>query len=508
MRTAIYARISNDPAKSSDDQPRRGGDGLGVERQQEDCRALADQLGWEVVSIHVDNDVSAFSGKTRPGFEAMLDEMKRGEVDALVCWHTDRLYRSMKDLERLIEIADAASISIRTVQGGELDLPTSAGRMVARILGSVARQESEHMSERRVRFNQQKAEKGKWQTANRVFGYTMDGQPLEPEATAVRQAVVDVLGGKSIQQISREWNAAGLKTTLAGRVQKNPHTKKETTVSGQWTGRRVRRLLVNPRYAAIKTHATTDKKTGETRVVEYQGNWTPLIDLDTHRGLVGYLSDPSRITNHTSYERKYLGSNLYICGKCGGKMKAAMPGNAAGRSNNRKSRAYACREHAHIVRAGEPVDDFVTATVLERVTQPDAADLLANQGVDITALSVKREALQRKLDNLTDLFNDDQIDAEQFGNSSRDTRSKLAVIDRQLADATRTSPAAALVAAGANAWQLWQDMSPTQRAQAVDELVVVTINPCPPGQRRFNPDYVDIAWRQEMPPETTGSAPR
>jgi site-specific DNA recombinase len=494
-RAAIYARISNDPGKANDDDPRRGGDGLGVKRQQQDWRKLASQLGWEVVAIHVDNDISAYNGKTRPGFEALLDAMKRGEIDAVVCWHTDRLYRSMKDLERLIEIAYAANISIRNVQVGELDLSTSAGRMVARILGSVGRQESEHMSERRIRFNEQKAEAGKWQTANRTFGYTMDGQPLEPEASAVRQAVVDVLAGKSIQQVARDWNAAGLKTTLAGRIQKNPHTNQDVVVSGQWTGRRVRRLLVNPKYAGIKTHTSIDKKTRNAKVEEYQGNWTPVIDLDTHRGLVGYLSDPSRI-KCTSYERKYPGSNLYICGKCGGPMKAAMPGNAAGRSNNRKSRAYTCRDHAHVLRAGEPVDDYVTATVLERITQPDAADLLANKGVDIGALSVKREALQRTLDKITDLFNDDQIDAEQFGKSSRDTRNKLAVIDRQLADATRVSPAAALVATGANGLDLWQAMSPTQRAQAVDEIAVVTIKPCPPGLRKFDSDYVDIAWRR------------
>jgi len=494
-RAAIYARISNDPGHADGEQPHKGGDGLGVQRQQEDCRALADALGWDVVTVHVDNDVSAFSGRRRPGFEALLDGMKRGEFDAVLCWHTDRLYRHMKDLERVIEIADTAKVSIRTVQGGEIDLSTSAGRMVARILGSVARQESEHASERRIRANQQKAERGQWQSANRTFGYTRDGQPLEPEATAVRQAVVDVLGGKSIQQVAREWNTTGLKTAMAGRVQKNPHTKKTMVISGQWTGRRVRKLLVNPRYAGIKTHTIVDKATGTTKTVEHKGDWSPLIDLDTFRGLVGYLSDPSRI-KCTSFERKYLGSNLYVCGKCGGKMKAAMPGNAAGRTSNRKSRAYTCRDHAHVLRAGEPVDDYVTATVVERVTQPDAADLLGNQSADIGGLSVKREALQRKLDNLTDLFNDDQIDAEQYGKSSRDTRNKLAVVDRQLSDATRTSPAAALVAAGVSAWDLWQSMSPTQRAQAVDEICTVTINPCPRGQRRFDSDYVDITWRR------------
>jgi site-specific DNA recombinase len=480
QRAALYTRISKDIS----------GEMLGVQRQLDECQALADRQDWTVTHRFDDNDLSAFNGKRRPGFEELLAAMNRGDIDVLVCWHIDRLYRSIKDLVRLIDAAKVHNVTIRTVRAGDLDLSTSAGRMLATILGSVAQQESEHKAERQVAANIQKAERGQWQSANRTFGYTMDGQPIEPEASAVRQAVVDVLAGTSIQQVARNWNAAGLKTTMAGRTHTNPHTHQEMTITGEWTGRRVRKLLVNPRYAALKTRTSTDGK-----LVEYQGNWTPLIDLDTHRGLVAYLSDPSRI-KCTSYERKYLGSNLYVCGKCGGPMKAAMPGNAAGRANNRKSRAYACRDHAHVLRAGEPTDNYVSATILERMTQPDATDLLANQGVDIGAMSVKREALQRKLDNLTDLFNDDQIDAEQFGKSSRDTRNKLAVIDRQLADATRTSPAAALVAAGADAWDLWQSMSPTQRAQAVDEVAVVTINPCPPGLRKFDSDHIDITWRR------------
>src|SRR5258707_11593532 len=125
--------------------------------------------------------------------------MKTGQVDALICWHTDRLYLSMKDLERLIEVADAARVQIRTVNGGDLDLSTSSGRMLARILGSVARQESEHKGERQRRANAQARATGKWNRAgHRVFGYTRDGVPLEPEATIVRQAVHDVLAGKSL----------------------------------------------------------------------------------------------------------------------------------------------------------------------------------------------------------------------------------------------------------------------------------------------------------------------
>lgn len=51
----------------------------------------------------------------------MLDAIKRGEYDALICWHTDRLYRSIKDMERVIEVCEAADVPIRTVNGGDLD---------------------------------------------------------------------------------------------------------------------------------------------------------------------------------------------------------------------------------------------------------------------------------------------------------------------------------------------------------------------------------------------------
>ena len=38
---------------------------------------------------------------------------------------------------------------------------------------------------------EQKAAAGRWQTANRPFGYDMTGQPVEPEASMIRQAVAE-----------------------------------------------------------------------------------------------------------------------------------------------------------------------------------------------------------------------------------------------------------------------------------------------------------------------------
>ncbi len=48
-RAAIYLRISLDAAM----------DGLAIDRQRQDCEALAEQRGWDVVHTYVDQSISA-----------------------------------------------------------------------------------------------------------------------------------------------------------------------------------------------------------------------------------------------------------------------------------------------------------------------------------------------------------------------------------------------------------------------------------------------------------------
>jgi DNA invertase Pin-like site-specific DNA recombinase len=89
VTAAIYARISSD----------QDGTGLGVARQVKECRALAESRGWTVVEEFVDNDISAYSGKTRPQYQRMLTAMRDGRVTAVIVYHLDRLTRRPKELE-------------------------------------------------------------------------------------------------------------------------------------------------------------------------------------------------------------------------------------------------------------------------------------------------------------------------------------------------------------------------------------------------------------------------
>src|SRR5690349_3947047 len=128
MQAFIYVRQSMD----------RTGEGAAVARQQEDCLKLCKERGYEVARIWTENDTSASSSKPRLVYSAMLEAVNRGGVDVLVAWHVDRLTRKLTELEDLIELGQRTGLRIATVTG-DVDLSTDAGRLVGRILASVAR---------------------------------------------------------------------------------------------------------------------------------------------------------------------------------------------------------------------------------------------------------------------------------------------------------------------------------------------------------------------------------
>ena len=110
---AIYARISSN----------QEGFGLGVERQLQDCRQLAQSLGWPVAEEYVDNDLSAYSGKARPGYARMVGDIEDGSRDAVLAYHVDRLTRRPLKLEQLVGVLSTAGVRhVRFAAGGDIDV--------------------------------------------------------------------------------------------------------------------------------------------------------------------------------------------------------------------------------------------------------------------------------------------------------------------------------------------------------------------------------------------------
>lgn len=157
-----------------------------------------------MTAVYPDNDVSAYSGASRPAWARLLADVRAGAVDVIVGWHVDRLTRSPRELEDVIDLADKFGVELATVTG-DVDLGTPTGRLVARMLGAAARHEAEHKAERQRRQSRQAAEAGRVKGGgHRPFGYEKDRVTIIPEeAEIIRECVRRVLATESLASIVR-----------------------------------------------------------------------------------------------------------------------------------------------------------------------------------------------------------------------------------------------------------------------------------------------------------------
>lgn len=441
-RAAIYLRQSSDPGDTR----------LAITRQREDCTALCTTRGWDIIATYTDNDRSASGSKPRPEYQQMLNDIRAGLIDAVVVWDLDRLHRKPIELEEFITLADERQLSLATV-GGDTDLSTDGGRLFARIKGAVAKAEVERKAARQKRANQQRRAAGEWlRTGTRPFGYDRDGQPVEHEADLIRQAAADVLAGTSLRSIAIGWSRRGLTTTKGGK----------------WTNLALRRVLANPLYAGLVRH--NGKVAGA-------GSWSPILDEQTHQGLVAFLSDPARRPG-SAFERKHMLSGVALCGVCGGQLYAVYP-------QKRRTVVYACRPSSHVARVGPPLDAYVEAALLNYLRGTNIHVLLDDGNkVDIGKLQNERTGLHAQLDELADMYAEGTIDGSQLRRGTSKLRTKLARVDNLLAELAHTNPVAELLKDGPDMLQeRWDALSPDLKGKAIQRVMTVTVQRAPRGIR-------------------------
>jgi site-specific DNA recombinase len=173
-------------------------------------RSALPGTGLGVVEVFCDNDASAYGRKLRRAYERMLAAVEPGSIDAIVTWHKDRLHRSPKELEAFIELVERSGVRLAVVTGGDYDLTSPDGRLSARIVGAVARKESEDRSRRVRRKHLELAEQG------RPAGQLGWGVRSEDEREFVREAARRVLKGDGLMTIARHWNTQSVPGASGG----------------------------------------------------------------------------------------------------------------------------------------------------------------------------------------------------------------------------------------------------------------------------------------------------
>ncbi|MDP9143411.1 MAG: recombinase family protein [Actinomycetota bacterium] len=464
-RAIVYARISRD----------RTGAGLGVERQAADCQALAERLGWVVVETISENDTSAYKG-VRHEYRRLLAELEAGHADAVIAWHHDRLHRSPKELEHFIEVVERHGVAVHFVQSGEVDLGTPAGRMAARIVGAVARHESEHRSVRVKSAREQMARQGRWAGGQRPFGWNQDGTLNDAEARLVKAGVEMLLAGGSLRGIVRMFNASDLRTTRKGR---------------DWDPLSVAEVLRRPRNAGTLIHQGREYGAGD---------WSVIVNPDELAAVVDILDRESRLTSPGNRPR-WLGSMIYRCGLegCGDTL-------VVGTSGQHRKPSYRCQSSIrsggprHVTRQAQVLDGWVTEMLIQQLEKPEAASLWLRKtppSVDVAAVRRELAGIDRDRAELASRRGTGAITWGQFDTMNAELGHRQKDLEGRLAAVQRTHPVTHLVSSG-DVRGSWKRYDLDQRREVLREVVTVTVLPAGRGRQPdgtyFDPSRIELHW--------------
>jgi site-specific DNA recombinase len=467
MNVAIYVRQSL----------AKDGDELGIDRQRFECERLTASRGYTVTEVIADNNRSASTGD-RPGYRRVLQLIEAKAIDAVVVLRVDRLLRKLTELEKLIELSERTGVQIVTVEG-DLDLASPSGRLIGRILASVARSEMETKSARHKLANAQKAKAGKPHGSRRPYGYNEDQLTLHPEESEIlREMGRRVLAGYSYRDVAAWANDQGHRTTM-GRT---------------WFPITISNMLQRKRYGGIR----------EYQGAEYPGIWEPIFDASIWERLQLTIRLRRETAGNMHKARRYLLTGLLVCGVCGthlnGETKRDKP-------ERPLRRTYQCRACHGITRNAEALEWFVTECVLTRLDTPDLGKLLSQSGPhddEMRDLLIRRKGLSDRLNALVDDYATGLLDREQLTRAKSTAEAELARIDTDIEVRNRQRSGAGLVPVGQSIRKAWDEADSDDWRRTLLGLLIkpVVVNPgnTKPYVRvngrlmRFDQRLIEIDW--------------
>ena len=481
----------------------------GIARQRRETTAHIEAIGGRVVAEFVDEDTTAYA---KPGQRARRDDYarmltflradRRPVPLGIAAWHTDRLNRSTADANDLITVAATGGHIVETARAGSYDLGNPTGRKRFGHDSVDAAYEVDHMVERIEAAKLEAAAEGEWLGGRRPFGFKRDGtKHKRREARAIDAAGDAVLADAPVNQVRRDWIAAGLTGTSGG----------EMHVTA------VRRILMRPRNAGLMVHR--GKVIGRARWLpiycaeeyrppkgvelapEVEEEWRAAAEAKW-RAVCAVLSDPERRTG-PGPERRWLGSGIYRCGALVDGQECGRPVKTGSAKGPRRRTVYRCAgEQRHVVRDAVILDAWVSGLVCEWLARPEAARLLeGEQDVNVPRLRAEKEALRGRLGELADAFAEGGIDGLQLRRATAKLNAEIEEIDERLAAVVHVSTLDG-IAGEADAAEIWEGLDLHRRRAVLAAVVQVTILPAPkgrpkghvPGDPYFHPEAIRLRW--------------
>jgi DNA invertase Pin-like site-specific DNA recombinase len=493
----IYLRISDDP----------GNDERGVTRQLKRGAAWAAQYGWHPV-IYVDNDISATNGSIRPDYLRLSDDVENGRLKAAWSWGHDRIFRDNAEFEPYMAISKRTG-TLFADRNGVKDLSKAGDRFNARNAVTAAAFEVENMKERQQEAFDQMVDDGLAFWSHRPFGYTMPKtesfvrtppQIIPDEAAVIKAAYYDILNGRSMRSIAKEWNDKGFRTPARALSEKARAKYPGAAGGNLWTANNLRQLLLSPRNAGVRERARTETVNGKTRVVSreimWDGKceWEGIVPRSIYKGVVAQIRSRKRTAN--AFTGKYLLSGLAICGgdsngDCNTPLRVS--------TRRTGERAYICPTCFKVRRKVERLDEFVTgwlfnelhdAKAIERRMQSAAEEIAELKAEEFRLDGIRQELIAMVRGGLatTEEIRADLKSATDDRDAAKSEREALEARGLDLPEVLRR-----LLEADDIAAEFHDNLTLEEQRTAVSALCTVKVKPGQPGgNAKFDPRYVDL----------------
>jgi site-specific DNA recombinase len=469
IRAGIYCRIGHDPA----------GKALGVGRQLEDCRRIADLRGWTVVDEYVDNDVSAsrYSRKIRDEYRRMLNDIDARKLDAVIVWMEDRLQRQVLEVAEFLRVCEHAGVTRIASVGGEFDLEAPDQRTMLYINAAMAEAEVEKLRKRVIRKRLQEAESGEPNKGGRRgFGFVGAGKSAvtAEQAKAERELIVDavkrLLNGQSLNGIAADWREREIRTPS----------------DNYWSAQNLRQMLLSPAMVGDRTY--------HGAVIKHDA-WEPILPRERWELLKALLEDPSRFNGRPGRPAGYLLTGLVVCGSCEHRMVV----DYNRRGGGRRVRAYKCKNRpayggcGRVSRDAQQIEDLIEEALFVAAESEEFNKLADTTPDDPTRELYEQLAHdQGLLDRLEDKMAQELIPESAYRRNRNAIESRMEDARQKLA---RLGSARAVAAIPRNLRAEWLNYS-MDRKRSIVGAVLNKVTVFPQGSRTpFDPDLIVPDWK-------------
>ncbi|MGM9877856.1 MAG: recombinase family protein [Bacilli bacterium] len=326
----IYIRVS------TDDQARVG---FSLPEQKEKLLSLCEFKGYNVFKVYEDAGISAKDMEHRPQFQEMLSDVKNGKINYIVAYKLDRVTRSVRDLEELINILEKYNCYL-VCDRDDVNTSTANGRFFVRMLTVLSQLEIEIVSER-TKFGLNGAIKSGHLPGVVPLGYKKDGNKktiIDETTKHIVERIFNLyLNGNSYQQISNIFN-------------------KEELLNKTWYDTDIEKIINNRIYMGdYEQYKRIAKKIGRDTVI-YMNVVEPIITR-----AMWEECQTQKISNQRTYTRTrtYLFFQKLLCPKCGRIMKCK------GSGGKKKKYIYYNCEFCHFNLREDYIEEFMIKVIYD-----------------------------------------------------------------------------------------------------------------------------------------------